>query len=406
MTLIRTLVRRLRSAPRKLRAAAAKVARGSRRTGIRVKAYKRLVEKESEWDVPFGQRQPRWWRHGFLSRSAVLYDLDHSDPADYISDAQRYIGTRRMVHPRLQDVINNKLTTHLLLQRLDVQTAALEGVYWRGGVHLFPHEDRKALAEYLTGLPVGKRVFFKPLGGAEGKHLVSIRRTPDGFRVNGADVRLAAARAAIELDKRPMIVEAGVEQHAAQRALFPETTNTIRVLTMLDMADRSPFIVLAVQRIGATSSGPVDNWSQGGLSAQVDLDTGRLGKATRLPERDGLQWFSAHPDTGAPIQGQQVPHWEVVKETVLRAARAISFLEYVGWDIIVTEDGPVVLEANINSGMNVLQVHKPLLADPRARAYLAKRGVVPPRPGDGVTPEVEGLDDLEDGGASDDPPAL
>jgi hypothetical protein len=404
MTLIRRLVRRLRAAGRKVRAVASRVARAFRRTGIRVKAYKRLVEKEAEWEIPFRQRQPRWWRHGFLSRSAVLYDLDHNDPADYISDAQRYIGTRRMVHPRLQDVINNKLTTHLLLDRLDVQTAALEGVYWRGGVHLFPGEDRKALAEYLTGLPVGKRVFFKPLGGAEGKGLFSMRRTPDGFRLNGADVRLAAARAAIELDKRPMIVEAGVEQHAAQRALFPETTNTIRLLTMLDMADRSPFIVLAVQRIGATSSGPVDNWSQGGLSARVDLDTGRLGKATRLPERDGLQWFSTHPDTGAPIEGQQVPHWEVLKETVLRAARAISFLEYVGWDIIVTEDGPVVLEANINSGMNVLQVHKPLLADPRARAYLAKRGVVPPRQGDAVTPDAGGLDDLED--AADEAPAL
>jgi hypothetical protein len=406
MMLLRRLVRRGRAAPRKVRAAAGKVARGFRRTGIRVKAYKRLMEKEAEWEVPLHQRQPRWWRHGFLSRSAVLYDLDHNDPADYVSDAQRYIGTRRMVHPRLQDVINNKLTTHLLLQRLDVQTAALEGVYWRGGVHLFPGEDRKALAEYLSGLPVDKRVFFKPLGGAEGKNLFSIRRTPDGFRMNGTDVRLAAARAAIELDKRPMIVEAGVEQHAAQRALFAETTNTIRLLTMLDMTDRSPFIVLAVQRIGARSSGPVDNWSQGGLSARIDLDTGRLGRATRLPERDGLQWFSGHPDTGAPIEGQLVPHWELVKETVLRAARAISFLEYVGWDIIVTEDGPVVLEANINSGMNVLQVHKPLLADPRARAYLAKRGVVPPRPGEAIAAGAGGLDELEDVGAADETPEL
>jgi hypothetical protein len=124
-------------------------------------------------------------------------------------------------------------------------------------------------------------------------------------------------------------------------------------------------------------SGPVDNWTQGGLSARVDLDTGRLSRATRLPSGKKLEWFSTHPDTGSVIEGALVPHWPEIVETVIHAAHVLSFMEYVGWDIIVTPNGPVVLEANINSGMNVLQVHQPLLEDARARAYFVKRGVVP-----------------------------
>lgn len=347
-----------------------------RRLWIRWRVAVRLTAKEVEWQVPLRDRQPRWWRQGFLSRSAIVYDLDHNDPALYVSDVRRYLRTRHMVHPRLQDLIDNKLSTHLLLQNLAIPTPRLAGVYARGGVHLYPTETRLPVAEFLAGLAVGEHLFFKPLSGAEGKQLYSVRRTPQGVRLNGADTTVVEAAARLSGRNRPLVVEELVVQHEWQRELYVETTNTLRLLTMLDLATHEPFLVVAVQRIGSAASGAVDNWTQGGLSARIDLATGMLGKATRLPAGTTLEWFSAHPDTGVVIEGRQVPYWEQVREVVLRAARAISFLEYVGWDVIVGPDGPVVLEANINSGMNVLQVHQPLLADPRARAYLEDRGVI------------------------------
>lgn len=352
--------------------------RRSRVRGTR-RVYRQLVEKELEWKVPLRMRRPRWWRHGFLSRSAVLYRLDEHGPEHYVSDVQRYRSTKRMVHPRLQDVINNKFTTHLLFRSIDVPTTELLGVYWRGAVHRFPAEDRIPLPDYLASLDDGQRVFVKPLTGAEGKRILSVRRIDDKFKMNGEMHDLESVQEAIEADKRPLVVETGVEQHPAQRALFAETTNTIRLLTMLDLEDRQPFIAVAVQRIGTRRSGHVDNWSQGGLSARVDVETGQLGPATWLPDDgdDSLSWFARHPETGAPIEGAVVPFWEETKHTVLHASRILSFMEYIGWDVIVGPDGPVILEANINSGMNVLQVHQPLLADPRARRYFAKRGVVP-----------------------------
>jgi hypothetical protein len=348
-----------------------------KRLWIRVRVVMRLVAKEAEWKVPFRQRHPRWWRHGFLSRSAIVYDLERNDPSLYVSDVQRYLRTRHMVHPRLQDIINNKLSTHLLLQNLAIPTPRLAGVYSRGSVHLYPTETRLETIDFLVQLPVGERLFFKPLGGAEGKNLYSVRRTSEGLRVNGREVSLDEGCQSITRANRPLIIEGLVEQHAQQSDLFPETTNTLRLLTMLDLASKEPFILIAVQRIGSVASGLVDNWTQGGLSARVDLDSGRLGPAARLPQQESrLQWLATHPDTGTAIEGQVVPFWAETIEVVLRAAKAISFLEYVGWDIIVGPDGPVVLEANINSGMNVLQVHQPLLADPRAQAYLSSRRVL------------------------------
>lgn len=366
----RVAARRIRKLPKRTR-------QRYRSGRLRWTAIRKLIKKEREWEAPLRLRRPRWWLKGFLSRSAILYDLDHNDPAQYVSDLQRVYRTKRMVHERLQDVINNKLTTHLLLGTMDIRSAELLGVYWRRAVHRFPHEERVELPEYLGRLRTEQQVFFKVLAGAEGKNIYAVKRLSDErWAVNGAEKSLDETVDVFYAQSRPLIVEEGLEQHPKLSALYPHTVNTIRTLTMIDVNNgHRPFIAMAVQRIGTRPSEPADNWSRGGLSAQVDLDTGQLGRATRLPGRDEVEWFDTHPDTGAPITGVEIPYWAEIRDLVLHSARVLSFMEYIGWDIVVTPDGPVVLEANINTGMNVLQAHQPLFTDARARAYYAERGV-------------------------------
>ncbi|WP_261623330.1 sugar-transfer associated ATP-grasp domain-containing protein [Nesterenkonia marinintestina] len=342
--------------------------------------YRKFLRKEFRWETSWDQRRPAWWRRGFLSRSVTLYDLEHNDPRDYITDVQRYTRTKYMVHPDLQEVLDNKFSFFLLMNQLglDSDTVPLLGLYSRGAVHVFPQDDRVPLQEFLDSrIEVGSRIFIKPAQGAEGRWVRAIRRTEDGYVMNGEPAEVSDIRAWIERRKRPMLFEAAVEQAPEQAALNPRSTNTIRVLTMPDLSrGREPFILTAVQRIGTSQSNHVDNWTQGGLSAEIDIETGRLSRAAQLPEDRTPVWYTHHPDSGAALEGAQVPHWETTKAMILDAANRLSFMEYVGWDIIIGPDGPVILEANINSGMNVLQVHRPLLTDPRAREYFLRRGVV------------------------------
>lgn len=346
-----------------------------RRARVALTALSKLARKEREWQVPLRERTPKWWRRGFLSRSAVLYELDRTDPSLYLSDSHRYLGTKRMVHPKLQDLINNKLTTHLLFTAMEIPGPELLGVVWQGRVHRFPSEAQVSTIDHLRSMEIGEIHFFKVVAGAEGKNIHGVTRlTEDSWDVNGSPgTDTAAAQAVAEF---PMIIERGIVQHHDQAQLNPGSVNTIRVLTMPDVtAENRPFVAAAVQRIGCRRSEPADNWSRGGLSSAVDLATGTLGPATRLPDSNRKEWFDAHPDTGVAITGHTVPHWDKVIELVLHAANTVSFLEYVGWDIVITADGPLVLEANINSGVNVIQSHQPLLADPRVRAYYQGRGI-------------------------------
>src|SRR5699024_4083826 len=185
-------------------------------------ALKKLWRKEMQWDVPLTKRKPRWWLKGFLSRSAILYELEQgNDPARYVTDVHRYFRTKNMVHARLQDIINNKLSTHLLLRSMDIRSPELIGVYSRGLVHFFPAEGRMPVADYLESMEQDETVFFKVLAGAEGNNIHAVQRTSDAtWAVDGVDRNRASAASVFTRVTKPMIIERGLVQHPDQAALF------------------------------------------------------------------------------------------------------------------------------------------------------------------------------------------
>lgn len=125
----------------------------------------------------------------------------------------------------------------------------------------------------------------------------------------------------------------------------------------------------------------------------IDVATGTLGQGVSYPTAGKLVWQSHHPDTGAPIEGVRIPGWEGVRDGVLRAAKMLSFLPYLGWDVVVTDgnDGFTVVEGNTSLDLDLLQAHRPLLRDPEVRAFYEEEGVIDVARGTRLAPAVEGL---------------
>jgi hypothetical protein len=142
---------------------------------------------------------------------------------------------------------------------------------------------------------------------------------------------------------------------------------------MRDPLTREVFVPAAVHRFGARGTEPVDNWSRGGLSCEINIDTGMLGKGLRHPSRTGGRMvpYRAHPDTGTIIEGQVVPHWADLIAGVNELMGLFPEFDYVAWDMLATPGGWVVIEGNDAMGVDVLQVHRGLLADPRVRHFVA-----------------------------------
>ncbi len=302
-------------------------------------------------------------RSGFLPQAHYLYDLDEQGTGPYLSDHAESVHAWRINEPH-SDLLDDKHRFHALMEERGYQDRAprLLGTM---GQTLDEQHARKILDQE------GALVVKAPRGGG-GSRVHICHQTPDGYRFDGEQI---PARA---LEKRLQRLEGYLVTEYCQpaeyaRELYPRTPNTVRVVTM-NPTRGDPFIGAAIHRVGADTTGSVDNFSQGGLAASVDPD-GTLGPAVRLRDWEA-RWTPTHPDTGAPIDGVRIPGWQRIREEILEMARDIPETPYVGWDLIVT--GPrdhAVIEANTNTDVDLLQAHEPLLADPEIRSFYADHGI-------------------------------
>ncbi len=151
-------------------------------------------------------------------------------------------------------------------------------------------------------------------------------------------------------EKNIGVVEDVIVQHPAMSALNPNCLNTLRIVTILN--GTGAHIVYAHVRIG-NSERPVDNLHSGGMFAPIDLETGKI----QYPAYDKNRVvYHTHPMTGTRIQGFQIPCWEESKALCLKAAVRVPQMRYVGWDVGVTETGPVFVEGNNLPGYDILQM--------------------------------------------------
>jgi hypothetical protein len=378
----------------------------------RLAVAERLVEREvmtgPSVSLPPARRLALW-RHGFTSRSGALFGIDGAYDR-YLSDyrLERLGG----LGGRWADVADNKLVAHFLLEAFDDHLPTVYGLLDGGRLYReLPDGGEGATDPAVVAAPALPRgpdgraragpwarayldahgaLVLKPVYGNSGRGVLVCRRRGDGgggadaagdgtpHDTTGAYVVNGEPYSADGFDALVGALEdylawSFVEQADYAAALFPDATNTLRVVTLWDEAADEPFVSGAVQRIGTVASAPVDNWSQGGLSAEVGED-GTLSSAARWDDAASeLGWHDRHPDTGERIAGRRVPDWPAVREGVLAMAEELSSLPRVGWDVVVTDDGFELLELNTHAGVETLQVHRPVLADPRTRRFFERR---------------------------------
>lgn len=143
------------------------------------------------------------------------------------------------------------------------------------------------------------------------------------------------------MKSEPVMVEECIVQHEVLRQFGGGSVNTIRILTIYDGGCN---ILYAVLRVG--TGDVVDNFHSGGFVVAVNKDTGVI-------ESNGASMKNSEivrdPNTGKLLKGTQIPHWDKVIKLVEKSSEMIKEVGLVGWDIAITEDGPVLIEGNSNA---------------------------------------------------------
>jgi len=202
----------------------------------------------------------------------------------------------------------------------------------------------------------GERIVVKPVNGRKGTAIEFV-----------SDARALEAARPVDV-----LATAFVQQAPYAADIFGGSVNTVRVVTV--RAEGAPALVaMALHRFGLSTTGGVDNTSVGALVTRIDLETGIMDKAFQITGGTRVRWLERHPETDRPITGVRIPDWGAVKTLCLDLCAAFPFLRYVGWDIAVTQDGPVVIEGNAHPSLRASQVYEPILHDPRLRPFFAQR---------------------------------
>ena len=366
--------------------------RGARRV---LTEYRRFAEKEVlTWEkawLSMPVRRRLWlWRHGFLSQADVFYDVDETNYHQYFSDFQR--ERAYWINDEQREALNNKLFFHWMLEPFADQRVETYGVLKRGRFHDLrslesdgddgvvtagEHGTTDAAAWVAERLREEGALMLKPWRGSGGMGVTRCSFADGQYRIDGEERPRDDFESVVDgLDG--YLVSEVVEQAAYADELFPDAANTLRVLTMYDDQRGEPFVAAAAHRIGTRRSAPVDNFTNGGLAAGVDPESGRLTAGFQFPFSGSLDWHDTHPDTGAQIAGTTVPNWPAIRELLLEMAAALSHTPYIGWDLVVTGEGEfTVIEGNNAPNIRFFQVHGPLLDDPRVRRFYERHGVVP-----------------------------
>lgn len=189
----------------------------------------------------------------------------------------------------------------------------------------------EAFAEFLKGK---KAVIVKPIDGEGGVGIekININRNTDGKKLYRS-LRKSGQ----------VLVEEFVKQHPDMNLLYKNSVNTLRLFTFIENGKVT--YLQGILKIG--NGGVVDNFSSGGMYTFVN----QSGKviAPAIDKED--QVYEVHPKTKTKFVGFKVPMFKEAIKLVKEAAKEIPEVAYVGWDVAISEDGPVLIEGNCFPGV-------------------------------------------------------
>lgn len=310
--------------------------------------WTRIVFVKNNFKVSFFNKLRMNFGGGYLADQYVLYDLKNNDKREYLSEFDWYKS--RYINEPFNFAFNNKIVCAELLEKY---LYTPENYYIKSKDVLYKYDGNVAdINEIYSFIKTIKKCIIKPIAMGKGKGVHFIEEK-DGKVVVDDKIRDKEYLTRLLHESDNYFICEYMEQHKYANDLFNKTVNTIRIITFRDPGTHEMKIFFAVQRIGTQKTIPVDNASKGGLVSKIDLETGMLSEARCLHE---LNTYTVHPESGAKIKGVIIPNWDEVKKQVLDISKSLPYMEMIAWDLLITERGLSVIEANTSSGINIIQL--------------------------------------------------
>ncbi len=318
--------------------------REKRRDFRRIWKHKYKVDLGISTPMTFFERL-KYYRLGFTSEDYDSFNLKNNDYRDYVSFRERW---------RLED-INGRfayiLGEKLLFERLFGQYVRVPHINcWVKNGSCIDIEAGE-IVDIIPLLEQKGKLIAKPTrswGGGIGLH--SLAFDGQNYSIDGMECSAEQVRTSVCSWEEAIIVDFAVQAEYARR-IYPESTNTIRVVTG-QHKDGLIEVLVAYHRFGSERSKPVDNISSGGYSCMVDIETGTMRAAKTILEP--TRFYPIHPETKEQIEGVQIPGWEKITSRLIQVHKCFPCYTLLSWDVVVADSGDFyILEINRGEDMKM-----------------------------------------------------
>ena len=368
---------------------------------------RKLLEKgaDAKWAVRFSKsiarsldssiidNETKKWalRRGFLPDRMRLYGLNEDNYKHYLSDIDYMC-----MHPLNNHFafwINDKITLKYLFNKpLCINHETGEFINIMPDYYLYIENDGhysylmdspldiEKDDSYLINLLKKKgELALKPSNGGGGYGFIKL------FTNNGDIYWNNDKISEQELNNRQnnlkgYIVTEFVRQHKDFDSVWDKSACTLRINVIKNVNNLynggEYSVIGAYARFGTIMSDGACNMHAGGVAVAFDINSGDYGDAffryTGFEENKNLYDF--HPDTGAKLKGKKLPYWEQVRNSVYAICNYLSSIDYMGIDLVITDNGVKMLEINSLPAASTPQVLcGPYMDNPHAAAFFTKK---------------------------------
>jgi putative polysaccharide biosynthesis protein len=272
-------------------------------------------------------------------------------------------------------LLSNKVAAFGYLSNYGLPTIPIKAIFSPGlrADSTIVLSDRHALEIFLSS-PGHFPLFGKPVEGIQSLGTIGLRSTIQAGRqietVDGQRIPLDRLMSDIETHYRTgYIFQPLIHPHERIAAVCGDRIACVRLLTIT--TETGPKVIRGCWKIPCGRNTADNYWRAGNLLGQVSMESGRILRVSSgagLEARDHV----THPDTGAALIGFELPRWNEAKQLALEGARAMRNVPLIGWDIALTDKGPVIVEMNETPDFFLVQfADRKGILDDEFRAFMA-----------------------------------
>lgn len=215
----------------------------------------------------------------------------------------------------------------------------------------------------LEYLEPGMSYMIKPLNAACGRGIEKVTCTEEGKLQIGSEVMSPSVVCQL-FGTGIYVIEAYLTQNEQMSKLNPSSVNTMRIVTVrkdCDGFNADDVEILGIYLRSAAEAGVVvDNGESGGIAAGVDSNGVLCTDWLRYSSSFAGYPEKFHPVSSIQAKGFSIPMFDEAIKLVKEVHRKFFGIKSIGWDVAICQNGPVLIEGNVDWGMHIQHYAGPL----------------------------------------------